>query len=147
MEQMRAEIEDLEALKELSDELEESHVETEKALQEEIGGTSSFVSVNQRLITFSDLLNADEKDMLIHTHLRAIEALQDSIEDYDNTIGQFRELVATLQRCARQRAISLANFDDHLLLRIVTLTRRASKVNPISWSLRMRQHRRPLPLP
>ena len=99
---MRAEIDDLEALKELSDELEESHVETEKALQEEIGGTSSFFSVNQRLVTFSDLLNADEKDMLIHTHLSAIEALQDSIEDYDNTIGQFRELVATLQRCARQ---------------------------------------------
>jgi len=49
---MRAEIEDLEALKELSDELEESHVETEKALQEEIGGTSSFLPVNQRLITF-----------------------------------------------------------------------------------------------
>jgi len=83
----------------------------------------------------------------MHTHLRAIEALQDSIEDYDNTIGQFRELVATLQRCARQRATSHANFDDHLLLRIVTLTRRASKVNHISWSLRMRQHRRPLPLP
>ena len=34
---MRAEIEDLEALKELSDEIEEHHTETEKALQEEIG--------------------------------------------------------------------------------------------------------------
>lgn len=34
---MKAEIEDLEALKELGDELEENHVETEKALQEEIG--------------------------------------------------------------------------------------------------------------
>lgn len=37
---MRAEIEDLEALKELSDELEENHIETEKALQEEIGRMS-----------------------------------------------------------------------------------------------------------
>jgi hypothetical protein len=37
MEEMRAAIEDLEALKELSDEIEETHVETEKALQEEIG--------------------------------------------------------------------------------------------------------------
>ena len=34
---MRITIEDLEALKELNDELEENHVETEKALQEEIG--------------------------------------------------------------------------------------------------------------
>ena len=33
---MRIAIEDLEALKELNDELEENHVETEKALQEEL---------------------------------------------------------------------------------------------------------------
>ena len=33
---MRITIEDLEALKELNDELEENHVETEKALQEDI---------------------------------------------------------------------------------------------------------------
>jgi len=33
---MRIAIEDLEALKELNDELEENHVETERALQEEI---------------------------------------------------------------------------------------------------------------
>jgi len=33
---MRITIEDLEALKELNDELEENHMETEKALQEEI---------------------------------------------------------------------------------------------------------------
>lgn len=37
MEEMRISIEDLEALKELNDELEESHVEAEKHLQEEIG--------------------------------------------------------------------------------------------------------------
>jgi hypothetical protein len=34
---MRIAIEDLEALKELADELEESHVDAERALQEEIG--------------------------------------------------------------------------------------------------------------
>ena len=34
---MRITIEDLEALKELNDELEENHVETEKQLQDEIG--------------------------------------------------------------------------------------------------------------
>lgn len=37
IEEMRITIEDLEALKELNDELEENHVETEKALQEDIG--------------------------------------------------------------------------------------------------------------
>ena len=34
---MRITIEDLEALKELSDELEENHAETEKQLQEDLG--------------------------------------------------------------------------------------------------------------
>ena len=34
---MRVTIEDLEALKELNDELEENHVETERALNEDIG--------------------------------------------------------------------------------------------------------------
>ena len=38
---MRITIEDLEALKELNDELEENHVETEKALQEDIGPSLS----------------------------------------------------------------------------------------------------------
>jgi hypothetical protein len=47
---MRAEIEDLEALKELSDELEENHVETEKALQEEIGRMSSPRPRNARIL-------------------------------------------------------------------------------------------------
>ena len=37
IEEMRITIEDLEALKELSDELEENHIETEKHLHEEIG--------------------------------------------------------------------------------------------------------------
>jgi dynactin 1 len=34
---MRITIEDLEALKELNDELEENHVETEKTMQEDLG--------------------------------------------------------------------------------------------------------------
>lgn len=37
MEEMRVVIQDLEALKELADELEENHMETEKQLQAEIG--------------------------------------------------------------------------------------------------------------
>jgi len=44
---MRIAIEDLEALKELNDELEENHMETEKALQEEISR-----SVTRQMSTF-----------------------------------------------------------------------------------------------
>lgn len=36
IEEMRVTIEDLEALKELNDELEENHIETEKAMQEDL---------------------------------------------------------------------------------------------------------------
>ena len=43
IEEMRITIEDLEALKELNDELEENHVETEKALQEDIGPCPSIL--------------------------------------------------------------------------------------------------------
>ena len=38
---MRISIEDLEALKELNDELEENHVETEKVMQEDLGKSST----------------------------------------------------------------------------------------------------------
>lgn len=44
IEEMRVTIEDLEALKELNDELEENHVETERALHEEIGILGGFWS-------------------------------------------------------------------------------------------------------
>ena len=39
---MRVTIEDLEALKELNDELEENHIETERSLHEEIGISSCY---------------------------------------------------------------------------------------------------------
>lgn len=44
IEEMRITIEDLEALKELNDELEENHVETEKALLEDIGQSFAYFS-------------------------------------------------------------------------------------------------------
>ncbi|KAG6334284.1 hypothetical protein ID866_4799 [Astraeus odoratus] len=75
IEEMRITIEDLEALKELNDELEENHIETEKALQEEI----------------------EAKDGKIREHLQKISTLEDACQDLDNTIGQFRELVLQLQ--------------------------------------------------
>nr|GAT55786.1 predicted protein [Mycena chlorophos] len=75
IEEMRITIEDLEALRELNDELEENHVETEKALTEEI----------------------DAKESQIREHLRRAEALEDACADLEGTIGQFRELVLQLQ--------------------------------------------------
>lgn len=47
IEEMRLTIEELEMLKELADELEEQHVEAEKALQEEIGEDLLFVYFEQ----------------------------------------------------------------------------------------------------
>ena len=50
---MRVTIEDLEALKELNDELEENHVETERSLHEEIGISSSYGILDIVLIIIS----------------------------------------------------------------------------------------------
>lgn len=76
IEEMRITIEDLEALKELNDELEENHMETEKTLQEEI----------------------DAKDAELREQRRKIESLEDVCVDMENTISQFRELVMNLQQ-------------------------------------------------
>ncbi|KDQ62879.1 hypothetical protein JAAARDRAFT_28852 [Jaapia argillacea MUCL 33604] len=75
IEEMRITIEDLEALKELNDELEENHMETEKAMQEDL----------------------DLKDTQIRDHQRRVEALEDACLDMEGTINQFRELVLQLQ--------------------------------------------------
>ncbi|KAF9216830.1 hypothetical protein BGZ59_007829 [Podila verticillata] len=75
IEEMQSTIVDLEALKELNDELEENHSETEKQLQAEI----------------------NIKDNQLKEHLKRIETLEENIGDYENTIIQFRELVAHLQ--------------------------------------------------
>ncbi|SGY89595.1 BQ5605_C039g11758 [Microbotryum silenes-dioicae] len=68
-------VEDLESLKELNDELEESHVETEKQMQEEL----------------------DLKDLQLQELRQRTDVLEDGILDYERTISQFRELVANLQ--------------------------------------------------
>ncbi|KAG0047137.1 hypothetical protein BGZ83_007752 [Gryganskiella cystojenkinii] len=75
IEEMQSAIDDLEALKELNDELEENHSETEKQLQAEI----------------------TIKDSQLRDQLRKIETLEENIGDYENTNLQFRELVAHLQ--------------------------------------------------
>ncbi|KAF5385085.1 hypothetical protein D9615_001067 [Tricholomella constricta] len=75
IEEMRITIEDLEALKELSDELEENHVETEKQLNDDL----------------------NQKDVQIREHVQKVEALEEACQDLENTITQFRELVLQLQ--------------------------------------------------
>ncbi|KAF9353188.1 hypothetical protein BGX26_009024 [Mortierella sp. AD094] len=75
IEEMQSAIDDLEALKELNDELEENHSETEKQLQAEI----------------------NMKDSRLREYQKRIETLEENVGDYENTILQFRELVAHLQ--------------------------------------------------
>ncbi|KAL5476529.1 hypothetical protein ACEPAI_3386 [Sanghuangporus weigelae] len=73
--EMTITIEDLEALKELNDELEENHVETEKQLHEEI----------------------EQKESVMREQIRKINELEDACQDFEGTIVQFRELVLQLQ--------------------------------------------------
>ncbi|KZT73394.1 hypothetical protein DAEQUDRAFT_762303 [Daedalea quercina L-15889] len=75
IEEMRITIEDLEALKELNDELEENHVETEKAMQEEI----------------------EAKETQIREQGAKIASLEEACQDLEGTIVRFRELVMQLQ--------------------------------------------------
>ncbi|GAA5939048.1 hypothetical protein JCM3775_002659 [Rhodotorula graminis] len=72
---LKADVDELEALRELADELEESHLETEKQLQDEI----------------------DRKDLHLQELRRRNNSLEDACVDYEVTIGQFRELVVSLQ--------------------------------------------------
>ncbi|KND03013.1 uncharacterized protein SPPG_02084 [Spizellomyces punctatus DAOM BR117] len=75
LEEAKAVIQDLEALKELNDELEQDHIETEKLLQEEI----------------------DLKDGLLVEQGKRISGQEEALADYERTIVQFRDLVRTLQ--------------------------------------------------
>ena len=84
VDELTATVEDLEALKELNDELEEGHAETEKQLLEEI----------------------ELKDGQLRDARRRADALEESVAEYDGTIGQFRELVVSLQRCVNATALS-----------------------------------------
>ncbi len=75
LEEMRATISDLEALKELNDELEINHVETGKELQEDL----------------------DFKDTVINEQARRAAEQMDAMEDMEYTLSRFRELVTNLQ--------------------------------------------------
>jgi dynactin 1 len=75
IEELKATIEDLEALKELNDELEINHVETEKEMQEDI----------------------DFKDSIIAEQARRAAQQEQTMEDMEYTLSRFRELVTNLQ--------------------------------------------------
>jgi dynactin 1 len=92
---MRVTIEDLEALKELNDELEENHVETERQLNAELG---ELCSLQQSYIQAD---NTDKLGAQLREERDRAEELDSVVLDMDNTIGQFRDLVQALQRSAR----------------------------------------------
>lgn len=75
IEEMSITIEDLESLKELNDELEINHVETEKEMQEDL----------------------DFKDSLISEQARRAAQQDEALEDMEYTLSRFRELVINLQ--------------------------------------------------
>ncbi|KAM3084378.1 hypothetical protein ACMFMF_001737 [Clarireedia jacksonii] len=75
IEELKATIEDLESLKELNDELEINHVETEKEMQEEI----------------------DFKESVINEQARRTAQQEETLEDMEYTLSRFRELVTGLQ--------------------------------------------------
>ena len=44
------------------------------------------------------------KDVVTRDQARKIESLEENLQDYENTIGQFRELVLQLQSCVPMNA-------------------------------------------
>ena len=76
IDEMKTTIEDLEALRELNDEIEENHLATERELREEV----------------------EFKDSLIREQTKRIQMAEETNLDYESTIMRFRELVLSLQR-------------------------------------------------
>jgi len=75
IDEYRATVEDLESLKEIADELEINHIETEKQMQEEL----------------------DYRDLIIGEQVKKIQQLEYSNEENEYTITRFRDLVVNLQ--------------------------------------------------
>ena len=75
IEELKIVIEDLESLKELNDELEVNHIETEKQMQEEI----------------------DYKELIFQEQVRKSGIQDETIEDLEYTVSRFRDLVTNLQ--------------------------------------------------
>lgn len=81
---LKAAIEDLESLKELNDELDMNHVETEKQLQEEI----------------------DYRDSLCQEQSRKIAQQYETVGDLEYTLSKFRDLVTNLQNDLEDMRVS-----------------------------------------
>jgi dynactin 1 len=75
IEELKVTIEDLESLKEVNDELEINHIETEKDMQEDI----------------------DFKDSVISEQVRRAAQQDEALENMEYTLSRFRELVTNLQ--------------------------------------------------
>lgn len=88
---MRVAIEDLEALKELNDELEENHVEAERQLNAEIG---QLLDNGESHVA---LMPSDKFSMQLRDERKRSGELEHLIADMEATLGNFRELVAGLQ--------------------------------------------------
>ena len=93
IEELRMVVEDLESLKEINDELEVNHVETEKQMQDEI----------------------DYQETIVQEHIRKSGVQEEAIQDLEYTVSRFRELVTNLQsdledmRASKQITESEAN--------------------------------------
>lgn len=97
LEELHSAVDDLEALKELADELEENHLETEKQLQAEIGKYIQKKKKSWTKLTFLFFL-IDHREMLLREQLDRIKSMEETNADYESTLVQFRELVVHLQR-------------------------------------------------
>jgi hypothetical protein len=133
---MRVTIEDLEALKELSEELEENHIETERAMQDEISACHHTI----RCTLLMSSCGVDEKDVQLAERQQKIEQLEEACQDTERTISRFRELVIQLERsvtpCFRHGGLSEVN--GVVSSRLFVRRRRTRKMS------RPRQHRKRL---
>ncbi|SRR6266702_279835 len=134
---MRITIEDLEALKELGEELEENHVETERAMQDEISTCSS-----ARWSVFNTVCVVDEKDVQLAERQQRIETLEEVCQDMERTITRFRELVLQLERsvtrCHVPKVSAATEADDSVSSKRCVRKRRMRKTNR-----RPQYHRQP----
>ena len=69
-------------------------METEKQLLEEIGEASTLESVISGAHQTS---HTDAKDEMVNSQRKKLDLLEESVIDYESTIGQFRDLVTSLQ--------------------------------------------------
>jgi|SRR5712671_736690 len=134
---MRITIEDLEALKELGEELEENHVETERAMQDEISTSCAVPRVAYDQCNFCHI---DEKDVQLVERQQRIESLEEACQDMERTISRFRELVVQLERLVTSHFRC-----DGLFTNSVVSSRRCVRKRRARKMSRPRQHRKQPP--